>query len=144
VTGRNNDQIQKEQEKELAAIKERQRNTKKMTEKIERKNEQLKLLTKELVEARKTQKKLRQNDNPRVTLQAIVHSSAQQVIDSIEFPDEIDNTDPFTASKRPRSSSEDENSDKGKLHSKNKEKSPTDIPVEVSDTDYDTGPEEDG
>jgi hypothetical protein len=45
-----------------------------MTEKIERENEELKRLTKGLVEARKTQKKLykefaqlRQNDNPRVT-----------------------------------------------------------------------------
>jgi hypothetical protein len=46
---------------------------------------------------------LRQKDNPRVTTQAIVHSSAQQVTDSIELPDEIDNTmaiDPFAASKR--------------------------------------------
>jgi hypothetical protein len=55
-----------------------------MTEKIERENEELKRLTKGLVEARKTQKKLneefaqlRQNANPRVTTQAIVHSSAQ-------------------------------------------------------------------
>jgi hypothetical protein len=41
VTGRNNDHIQKEQAKELAAIKERQGNMKKMTEKIERENEKL-------------------------------------------------------------------------------------------------------
>jgi hypothetical protein len=90
-----------------------------MTEKIERENKELKLLTKGLVEARKTQKKLneefaqlRKNDSLRATSQAMGHSSAQQVTDSIEFPDEIDSTmtnDPFTASKRPGSSSEDEN-----------------------------------
>jgi hypothetical protein len=34
VTGRNDDQMQKEQEKELAAIKGRQRNMKEMTEKV--------------------------------------------------------------------------------------------------------------
>jgi hypothetical protein len=105
VTEKNDDQMQKEQEKELAAIKERQRNLKEMTEKIMWENEELKRLTIGLVEARKTQKKLneefvqlRQNNKPRVT----VHSSAQQVTDSIEFPDEIDNTmafDPITASK---------------------------------------------
>jgi hypothetical protein len=49
VTGRNEDQMQKEQEKELAVIKERHRNIKEMTEKIERENEELKRLTKELV-----------------------------------------------------------------------------------------------
>jgi hypothetical protein len=49
--------MQKEQEKELAAIKERQRNMKEMTEKIERENEEFKRLTKGLVEARKTQEK---------------------------------------------------------------------------------------
>jgi hypothetical protein len=54
ITGRNEDQMQKEQEKELAAIKERQRNMKEMKEKIERENEELKRLTKKLVEARKT------------------------------------------------------------------------------------------
>jgi hypothetical protein len=43
VMGRNEYQIQKEQEIEVAAIKERQRNTKKMTKKIERENEKLKL-----------------------------------------------------------------------------------------------------
>jgi chromosome segregation ATPase len=112
---------------------------KEMTAKIEQENKELKRLTKRLVEARKTQKKLnegiaqlRQNDNLRVTTQAIVHSSAQHVTNSIEFPDEIDNTiaaDPFTASKQPKSSSEDENSDKGKLQSKKKENSPTDVPV---------------
>jgi uncharacterized phage infection (PIP) family protein YhgE len=105
--------MQREQEKELAAIKERQRNMKEMTEEIERENEKLKRLTKGLVEARKTHKKfneefaqLRQNDYPRDTTQAIVHSNAQQYTDSIEFPDDIDNTvaiDSFTASKRPRS-----------------------------------------
>jgi hypothetical protein len=64
---------------------------------------------------------LRQNDNPLVTTQAIVHSREQQLTDSIEFPDEIDNAmaiDPFTASKRPRSSNEDENSDKVKPQAK--------------------------
>jgi coenzyme F420-reducing hydrogenase delta subunit len=63
--------MQKEQEKELAAIKERQRNLKEMTEKIMWENEELKRMTIGHVEARKTQKKLneefvqlRQNDNP--------------------------------------------------------------------------------
>jgi hypothetical protein len=50
VTGRNDDQKQKEQE-EPAAIKERQRN---MTAKIEQENKELKQLTKRLVEVRKT------------------------------------------------------------------------------------------
>jgi hypothetical protein len=52
--------------------------------------------------------------------------------------------DPFTALKPARSSSEDENSDNGKLQSKKKENSPTDVPVVVSGGDYDTGPEEYG
>jgi hypothetical protein len=56
VTGRNEDQMQKEQEKELAVIKERQKNIKKMTKIIERENEELERLTKELVEARKRRK----------------------------------------------------------------------------------------
>jgi hypothetical protein len=75
----------------------------------------------------------------------MVHSSAQQVTDSIEFPDETDNTmtnDPFTASKRPRSSSEDENSDRRKPQSKKKEESPTDVPGKASYTDFNTGLEE--
>jgi chromosome segregation ATPase len=124
--------MQKEQEKELAAIKERQRTMKEMQEKIERENKELKWLTKRLVEARKTQKKLneefaqlRQNENALVRTQAIVHSSAQQVTDSIKVPDVI------------------ENSDKGKPQSKKKENSPTETPVVVSDKEYDTGPEED-
>jgi hypothetical protein len=84
-----------------------------MTEKIERENEELKRLTKGLVEARKTQKKfngefaqIRKNDIPHITTQAIVHNNA----DSIEFPDDLDKTmaiDPFATSKRQRSSSED-------------------------------------
>jgi hypothetical protein len=57
VTGRNEDQMQKVQKKELAAINERQKNMKKMAEKIERENEELKRLTKEFVKDRKTQKK---------------------------------------------------------------------------------------
>jgi hypothetical protein len=56
VMERNGNQMQKEQEKEQAAIRERQRNMKDMTDKMERENEELKRLTKELVEARKTQK----------------------------------------------------------------------------------------
>jgi hypothetical protein len=71
VTEKNDDQMQKEQEKELAAIKERQRNLKEMTEKIMWENEELKRITIGHVETRKTQKKLneefvqlRQNDNP--------------------------------------------------------------------------------
>jgi hypothetical protein len=51
VTGRNEDQMQTEQEKELVAIKERQRNMNEMTEKIERENKKLKRLTKEFYEA---------------------------------------------------------------------------------------------
>jgi hypothetical protein len=51
--------------------------------------------------------------------------------------------DPFTALKRPRSSNEDENSDKVKPQSKKKENSATDVPVVVSDWNYTTGPEED-
>jgi hypothetical protein len=51
--------------------------------------------------------------------------------------------DPFTALKRPRSTSEDENSNQGKPQSKEKENFPTDAPVVVLDGDYDTGPEED-
>jgi septal ring factor EnvC (AmiA/AmiB activator) len=85
VTAKNEDQMQKEQEKELAAIKERQRNMVEMTEKIERENEELKRLTKELIEATKTLNKLneefadlRQKDNSHVTTQAMVHISAQQ------------------------------------------------------------------
>jgi phosphopantetheine adenylyltransferase len=58
VTARNDDQMQKEQEKGLAAIKERQRNMKEMTEKIERENEELKRLTNRLIKAIKTQKYL--------------------------------------------------------------------------------------
>jgi hypothetical protein len=58
VTERNDDQMQKEQEKEIAAIKERQRNMKDMTENIERENEELERRTIGLVEARKTQKKI--------------------------------------------------------------------------------------
>jgi hypothetical protein len=49
--------------------------------------------------------------------------------------------DPFTASKRPIWSSENENSDKEKPQSKKKDNSSTDVPVVVSDRD--TGPEED-
>jgi hypothetical protein len=52
---------------------------KEMTDKIERENEELKRLTKELVETRKTQKKmneefaqLRRKDSSRVTTQAMV------------------------------------------------------------------------
>jgi hypothetical protein len=141
------------QEKELATIKERQRNMMERTHKIERENNDLKRLTIELVEDRKTQKKLdeefaqlRQKDNSRATTQAIVHSSAQQFTNPIEFSDETNNAmaiDLFTALKRPRSSSEDENSDKGKPQSKKKENSPTDVQVVVSDGDYDTRPEED-
>jgi K+/H+ antiporter YhaU regulatory subunit KhtT len=92
MTGRNDDQMQKKEEKELAAIKKRQRIMNERTEKIERENEELKRLTKGLFEARKKQKnlnkkfaQLRQNDNVRVTIQAIVHSKAQQVRDSIEY-----------------------------------------------------------
>jgi K+/H+ antiporter YhaU regulatory subunit KhtT len=92
MTGRNDDQMQKKEEKELAAIKKRQRIMNERTEKIERENEKLKRLTKGLFEARKKQKnlnkkfaQLRQNDNVRVTIQAIVHSKAQQVRDSIEY-----------------------------------------------------------
>jgi hypothetical protein len=48
VTRRNDDQMQKEQEKELAAIKKRQRNMKEVTEKIERENKEQKRLTKYL------------------------------------------------------------------------------------------------
>jgi hypothetical protein len=70
----------KNKKKELAAIKEIQRNMKEMTDKIERENEELKRLTKdELVETRKTQKKmneefaqLRRKDSSRVTTQAMV------------------------------------------------------------------------
>jgi chromatin segregation and condensation protein Rec8/ScpA/Scc1 (kleisin family) len=83
--GETEDQMQKEQVKELAAIIERQRNMKEMTKKIERENEELKRLTKKLVEARKTHKKLneefaqlRQKDNSRGTTQAMVHRRAQQ------------------------------------------------------------------
>jgi hypothetical protein len=61
VTERNDDQMQKEQEKELAAIKESQRNMKEMTEKIERENEELKRLTNGLVEAKKSEKKRTKN-----------------------------------------------------------------------------------
>jgi F0F1-type ATP synthase membrane subunit b/b' len=43
--------MQKEQEQELAAINERQRNIKETTEKIEREKEELKRLTKGHVEA---------------------------------------------------------------------------------------------
>jgi hypothetical protein len=50
--------------------------------------------------------------------------------------------DPYTALKWHRSSSKDENSDKGKPQSKINKNSPTDVPVVVSDEDYDTGPEE--
>jgi hypothetical protein len=124
VTGRNEDQMQKVQEKGLAAINERQRNMMERTDKIERENKDLKQLTIELVEDRKTQKKLdeefaqlRQKDNSRATTQAMVHSSAQQFTNPIEFSEETNNAmaiDLFTALKRPRSSSEDENSDKGK------------------------------
>jgi hypothetical protein len=53
---------------------------KEMTEKIERENEELKRLTKELVEARKTQK-----DNSRATTQPMVHNSAPQFTNPIEF-----------------------------------------------------------
>jgi hypothetical protein len=73
MTGRNDDQMQKEQEKELSIIKVRKRNMKEMTEKIERENEELKRPAKGLVDARKMQKnlneefaQLRQNDNSRV------------------------------------------------------------------------------
>jgi hypothetical protein len=52
-------------------------------------------------------------------------------------------SDPFMASKRPRSSNEDENSDKGKPQGKKKENFPTDVPGKVSDRDYDTEPEKD-
>jgi hypothetical protein len=51
--------------------------------------------------------------------------------------------DPFTASKRLRSSNEDENSDKGKPQGKKKENSSKDVPGVVSDRDYDTEPEKD-
>jgi hypothetical protein len=61
VTWRNDDQMQKEQEKELAAIKESQKNMKEMTEKIEWENEELKRLTNGLVEAKKSQKKRTKN-----------------------------------------------------------------------------------
>jgi hypothetical protein len=50
ITRKNNELLQKE----LAAIKERQKNMKEITKKIERKNEELKKLTKRLIEARKT------------------------------------------------------------------------------------------
>jgi hypothetical protein len=52
VTRRNDYQTQKEEEKEIAANKNRQRNMKEMTEKIERENEELKRLP--FVKARKT------------------------------------------------------------------------------------------
>jgi hypothetical protein len=55
VMGRNDDQKQNEQG-ELAAIKERHRNMKEMTEKIEQENKELKRLTKRLVKARKRRK----------------------------------------------------------------------------------------
>jgi hypothetical protein len=43
----------------------------------------------------------------------------------------------------PRSSSEYDSSDEGKPPSKKKDNSSIDVPVVVSDGDYDTGPEED-
>jgi hypothetical protein len=51
VTGRKDDQMQKE--RELAAIKERQRSIKEITEKIEREHEELKGLTSSKLEKRK-------------------------------------------------------------------------------------------
>jgi hypothetical protein len=80
---------------------------KKMADKIERENKDLKRLTKEHVEDRKTQKKLdeefaqlRQKDNSRATTQAMVHSSAQQFSNPIKFSEETNNAmaiDLFTA-----------------------------------------------
>jgi hypothetical protein len=73
----------------------------------------------------------------------MVHSSAQQFTNPIEFSDETNNAmaiDPFTALKRPRSSTEDENSNKGNPRAK---KNSPDVLVVVSDGDYDTEPEKD-
>jgi hypothetical protein len=58
----------------------------------------------------------------------------------------INNTmavDPFAATKRTRSSSEEENSDKEKPQTKKKENTLKDVKVLVSDGDDDTGAEED-
>jgi hypothetical protein len=51
--------------------------------------------------------------------------------------------DPFTTSKRPRSSMRMRIVTRSNPRAKKKENSPTDVPVVVSERDYDTEPEED-
>jgi predicted nucleic acid-binding Zn-ribbon protein len=124
ITGRKDDERQMEQEKELAEIKTRQKNMKEMTERNETANQELKRLTKGLIEARKTQKelneeltRLKQTENMRTDTRSIFHGSPRTHTDSLDLLEEMNNTmivDPFAATKRARSSSEEENSEKGK------------------------------
>jgi TolA-binding protein len=153
ITGKKDDELrQMEQEKELAEIKTRQKNIKEMTERIEKANQELKRLTKGLIEARKTQKelneeltRLKQTENMRTNTRAIFHGSPRTHTDSLDLLEEMNNTmivDPFAATKRARSSSEEENSEKGKPQTKRKE-IPKEVTMILSDDGGSSGPEED-
>jgi hypothetical protein len=154
ITGMNDEVVRKEQEKELATIKERQKSMKEMIEKIEEENEELKKLTRKLVEVRKIQKDLneeliqnRGKDSGQGTSQTTIQGKQLPQVNPLQKYTDIENSmavDPFSAPKRAHSSSEDETNEKVKQQSKKKETNQKEITISmIFSDDDDFGPEQD-